>query len=133
MAKFITQLNTTYIGNKIAMVASPFIYQSDYFKSPIEVPAGFYTDFESVPRIPLIYDWLGDTSMRGGVIHDYLSRSDSLPIVDQKKAADVYYEVCRLTGNNRIEAYMKWLAVRYAWGFFHKHTVSYIPKKDSIA
>lgn len=133
MAKFITQLNTTYIGNKIAMVASPFIYQSDVLNRQITVPEGFYTDFESVPRWPIIYDLLGDTSMRGGVIHDYLSRIDSDPVVTQDQAAAVYYEACRLTGNSRWEAYMKWLAVKYAGGFFHKHKLDYVPKKDFIA
>jgi hypothetical protein len=133
MARFITQLNTTYIGNKIAMVASPFIYQSDLFKTQITVPNGFYTDYESVPRIPIIYDWLGNTSVRGGVIHDYLSRIDSLPCVTQEQAAAVYYEVCILTGNTKAQAFMKWLAVRYAPDFFHKHNVAYVPKKDCIA
>ena len=37
----------------------------------IRVPAGFVTDFASVPRVPLAYWLTGDTAHEAAVLHDY--------------------------------------------------------------
>ena len=38
----------------------------------IVVPAGFVTDFASVPRLPLAFLLAGDTAHKSATIHDYL-------------------------------------------------------------
>jgi len=38
------------------------------------VPAGFVTDYASVPRIPLAYWLTGDTAHASAALHDYLVR-----------------------------------------------------------
>lgn len=38
------------------------------------VPAGFETDFSSVPRMPFAYWLAGDTAHASAVVHDYLCR-----------------------------------------------------------
>jgi hypothetical protein len=129
---FITMLNITYIGNKVNLLVSPFRVYSAVLDCIIEVITGFYNDGESVPRLPIVYDLFGNTSLRSGVIHDFLSRSNCPIKVTKKQAACVYYEFCRLTGNSRFQAYAKYIAVLYAPGYWHKHTVEYIPKKDCI-
>lgn len=49
----------------------PFRYQSDLI-GVITIPVGFVTDFASVPRIGLIYAFLGDTAHEPAVVHDWL-------------------------------------------------------------
>lgn len=36
------------------------------------MPAGFVTDFASVPRVPVVYTAFGDRAHRESVVHDYL-------------------------------------------------------------
>jgi hypothetical protein len=44
----------------------------------ITVPAGFQTDYASVPRVPIAYMLYGDTAHEAAVVHDYLYRIDSV-------------------------------------------------------
>jgi hypothetical protein len=60
----------------------PLEYYSETF-GPISVPAGFETDFASVPRLPLAYWLTGDTAHASAVVHDYLCRH--------------WYTACRIT------------------------------------
>lgn len=49
----------------------------------VETPAGFETDFASVPRLPIIYTIWGDRAHREAVLHDYLYRKGAL-ILDNR-------------------------------------------------
>ena len=115
------------IGSELAELTQPFIYYSAYLEKELIVPAGFICDYESVPLIK-------GTSKRGGVIHDYLCRIDSSPIVTKKIAAIVYKEAqnCRdqLIIKGCFDRFNKWMrrniktfVVRVAFGYFHKHKV----------
>jgi hypothetical protein len=68
----------------------PSEYLSDDFK--VIVPIGFYTDFASVPRIPVIYDHVGNIAHEAAVIHDYLYRADSVPFVTKDVADRTFYD-----------------------------------------
>ena len=48
----------------------------------IEVPKGFSTDLDSVPRIPLVHAWLKGRATQSAVVHDFLYRNR----YDRKKA-----------------------------------------------
>ena len=128
MAKFITPLVNEDITYKYSRIYEPFVVESGILCCTITVPVGFVHDYESVPMIK-------GTSKRGGVIHDYLCRIDSDPVVSKKTAADVYFEVmeCR-DGRSDKETdlkrfglwwrrWLKYTVVRIAWGYFHKHRV----------
>lgn len=65
------------------MLTSPLIYSGNGFN--IIVPSGFYTDFASVPRSPLTYKFFGKFNQEA-VVHDYLYRTDSEPLVSQETA-----------------------------------------------
>ena len=52
-------------------LVQPLIYWSE-IRGRIEVPAGFQTDFASVPRLPFCYLFFGDRVHAAAVIHDYL-------------------------------------------------------------
>ena len=128
MAKFLTKLITEEIDNKYARVAEPFVFWSDVLESNgyggrVEVPVDFVCDYESVPRIPIVYWLFAHTSKRGGVGHDYLSRFDSIPVVTKEIAADVYLEIMTTRKNIWLRKYAKYWAVRFAPFYFHKLSV----------
>ncbi len=121
------------------------IYQSDLIKEEIVVPSGFCCDFESVPRIPLIYACLGHTSQRGGCVHDYLYRKDGYPRVSRSQADAIYREISIISAVQYLlaegkeptaiqmarihsQAWSKWLGVRIGGaGSYHKKTVAWRP------
>ena len=116
MADFKSKLITEEIDSKYARIVEPFIYYSDILGQSIIVPPNFIFDYESVPIIKA-------TSKRGGTIHDYLCRVDSVPVVTKKIAADVYLEAMKVRRNAWWRRYVKYWAVRIAFGYFHKYTV----------
>jgi len=82
----------------------------------IRVPRGFIYDHESIPIIK-------GTSVRGGLVHDYLSRIDSVPVVTKAMAAKVYREVMTVQENSW---WRKWLKSSFVviWPrYFHRFTV----------
>lgn len=111
MAKFLTELDTHLVkGDRIWELDAPLVYESDLLKCTITVPATFQTDFASVPRVPIVYWFWGGRCHREAVIHDYLFRSDSIPVVKWMVANDVFLEA--------MKARQKSLGVRYPmyWG-----------------
>lgn len=106
MSKFIGHLLVQYMenengcslfnreGRQLWMVLADFGYQSDIAGITITVPQGFVSDFASVPRIPFVYDELGDIAERPAVIHDFLY---SKRLVDRDIADKVLLEAMELT------------------------------------
>jgi len=128
MGKFLTRLcNEDIDDSTFSRLLEPFGFYSDILGRAIEVPKGFVHDYESVPLIR-------GTSKRGGVIHDYLSRINSVPVVTKKQAADVYFEVMETKAaedcKTVLDKYDMWRRrwIKYlvvlAWpGYFHKNLV----------
>lgn len=130
MAKFYAPLINEDIDSRFARIHKPFRVWLDSIAALVEVPVGFVHDYESVPIIK-------GTSKRGGVVHDYLCRIDSVPICTKREAADAYFEVMELrdTGDKRPDKaleqfdlwWRRWLkySVVMVWpGYFHKHKVA---------
>jgi len=113
MSEFLSKLITEEIDSKYCRIMSPFLYYSSILKQKVVVPVGFVCDYESVPLIKA-------TSKRGGVMHDYLCRKDSKPVVTKKVAADVYLEAMTTRKNAWWRRYIKYWVVRGAWGYFHQ-------------
>lgn len=96
MSEFLTDLTVREIDDGTWMVVSPLDYKSDLLGVTVEVPALFRTDFASVPRVPFIFDVLGDIAHEPAVIHDWLyyigiygrAKSDSV-LLEAMKANDV--------------------------------------------
>jgi hypothetical protein len=92
-------------------LVSEFRYDSDVAHVRIIVPAGFVTDFASVPRVPIAFWLTGNTAHMAAVVHDYLYTSGIFP----KETADrVFYEAMRVTGIPLWRAYLMYLGVK--WG-----------------
>lgn len=128
MARILTPLINEDIDSRYARLHKPFAIWSDVLRCKVEAPAGFIHDYESVLIIK-------GTSKRGGVIHDYLCRIDSVPVVTKKQAADVYLEVMacrdglpdRETALGAVSLWVRrWIkyGVVLVWpGYFHKNKV----------
>ena len=145
MAEFNSSLSCTQITDKVWRINLPLIYQSGLIKEEIVVPSGFCCDFESVPRLPIVYMCLGHTSFRGGAVHDYLYRSDCTPRVRRAQADAIYREISVISAVQYIlesgkeptaiqmariysQAWSKWLGVRIGGaGSYHKKTVAWRP------
>ncbi len=74
------------------------VYRSKSLGAEITVPAGFETDFASVPRIPIIYGAWGDRAHREAVLHDYLYRKNALPALSFNKCNSVFLEAMESRG-----------------------------------
>lgn len=113
----------------------PFKYFSKILNREIEIRPGFICDYESVPLFRA-------SSKRGGVIHDYFCRKDSVPVVTKQQAASLYLEAqkCRDEALNEgwfkrldraFRRNAKTLVVRVAPGYFHKLNV--LASLDEVA
>lgn len=145
MAEFNSSLSCTQITDKVWRINLPLIYYSDIIKAEIVVPSGFCCDFESVPRLPIVYMCLGHTSFRGGAVHDYLYRRDCEPMVTRAQADAIYREISVISAVQYLlaegkeptaiqmaqitsQAYAKWLGVRIGGASsYHKKTVAWRP------
>jgi hypothetical protein len=104
---------TRVIDHKRSVLVEPFFFHSDVLKADCIIPPGFEMDWESVPLIK-------GTSKIAGLIHDYLCRKDSNPVVTKKIAADVYREFLIFRGASWWRWRAKYWTVRIAPGYFHK-------------
>ncbi len=123
---YMTKLIVEAIDHKYVRLVETSTFESKVlnksgFSPTVTVPVGFVFDYESVPRIPIIYALLGHTSKRGGVGHDYLYRKDSIPTVPKPIADKVYVEIMTARGNPWIIRKLKYWGVKIGGGSsYHK-------------
>lgn len=120
MAAFLNKLRITLIDDATFQVIDlPFRYLSDIFGGVIEVPVGFTTDFASVPRIGMIYAFLGDTAHEPAVIHDWLYYS---ALVTRDMADDILLEAMKAIHMPAWRRYPIWWGVRAGgWVAWNRH------------
>ena len=138
----IRELDHPYI-----QLVEPYVYTSETLRklgftpSTIVIPVLFVCDYESIPRyiktkwgwlsrmlnflcapfLAFIYWLLSNTSKRGGLVHDYLVRINSIPVVPLHVANLVYLEVMTIRKNKKWKRNVKFLAVELcAKGSYHK-------------
>lgn len=99
-------------GELLWQLLDMFMYDS-VVGGLITVPEGFITDFASVPRIPLVYDSLGNIAQRAAVIHDYLYATKSLP---RDIADKVLLEAMEVSGISWLRRKMIYMGVRVGGG-----------------
>ena len=115
MGQFITELIVDIVDDTKAMLINDFKYLSDII-GDITVPAGFITDFASVPRIPIAYLVAGDIAHKPAVIHDWLYRHG---LYTRKRCDDVFCEAMGTVGIALWRRYSRYLAVRVCgWGSY---------------
>jgi hypothetical protein len=125
MAAFLSELDACLKDDdKIWELDFSLEYQSDMI-GKVVVPAGFQTDFASMPRwIPIASNALLNKAHREGALHDYLYRKDCYPKVTRKQADDVFLEAMIARGKPWYVAHSMWLGVRIGgWAAFQKLSV----------
>lgn len=109
MKRFPTPLQAELqTDRKTWRLLSPFSY-IDPEQGAITVPAGFETDFASVPRVPLLFDLLGAYGHAAAVLHDWLYRQGTLPREDADR---VFYNALRSSGIARWRTWLLWGGAR---------------------
>lgn len=120
MSLFLTKLDVSLKNDDSVWVLNKALtYDSDLIGF-ISVPAGFETDFASVPRLPIAFALYGDKAHREGVIHDYLYRTDSKPLASFMQANRVFLEAMEVRGKPFYIRYPMFLAVCLG-GYFAYH------------
>lgn len=75
MGLFLTPLVVEEVSKRDWKLHEPLRYQRSTTGEIIEVPAGFVTDFASVPKwVPLAYTIFKDEGRKAAAIHDYYYR-----------------------------------------------------------
>jgi hypothetical protein len=107
----------------------PLGYYSALLKSEVWVPptfpaVKFYTDLASVPRVPLVYEWWGNTVHREAVIHDFLFCKNSIPVVTFMQANRVMLEAMKAREKPVYIRYpIFWGVVAGGYPAFHRRNV----------
>lgn len=117
MSKFLTALRVERVAGRDTrgtwQLLTLLAYKSDVAKTTFVVPAGFITDFASVPRVPIAFLLAGDTAHEAAVVHDWLYTTHE---VERSVADAVFREAC-LTGDVPWwRAWLMWSAVRIGGG-----------------
>jgi len=139
---FLTELSVELKAgcDDIWAIKKPLVYFSELLDQAVTVPHSFpvgeitsetengqtcfYSDFASVPRVPIIWESWGDRCHRESVLHDYLYRYDSIPLVARSIANRVFLEAMASRGVKLwIRWPMYWGVCVGGWGSYHKRSV----------
>ena len=112
MSTFTTPLICVVLDNMTYQVYQEFDYYIGYQGSSnnISVPAGFITDFASIPRILWSVLPPNGKYTKAAVLHDYLYKN---AIKNKQWADDVFYEAMLVLGVSKITAKLMYNAVKY--------------------
>lgn len=75
----------------------------------VTVPAGFDTDFASVPRLPFMFWFLGDRADYAAVLHDWLYRTAN---ATRREADRAFLWAAEMEGVGRISRWTMWAGLR---------------------
>jgi hypothetical protein len=111
LSKFLTPLRIELVDefDDIHELLTPLDYQSDLL-GLITIPAGFRTDFASVPRIVGAYLMFGGKGKRAAVVHDW-AYSGGLD-VERDIADEVFREALQASGYSAFTVWMMYQGVR---------------------
>lgn len=112
--EFLSPLVVRVIDDAQSELVKPLVYRSAHLARVVTVPAGFRTDFASVPRAPFAYWLTGGAARLASVVHDYL-----LVQGFQRATADaVFLEAMRASAVPWWRRVLMWSGVRaYALTF----------------
>ncbi|MDB5965861.1 MAG: hypothetical protein JWQ72_2361 [Polaromonas sp.] len=115
-AKFLTSLDLRLLNDTSAdgrgtwQLLAPLAFYSALLQATITVPAGFVTDFASVPRwIPVLSTWLQDRAHQAAVVHDWLYSSHEIP---RERADAVLREAGIACGMSSLQMWLYYQGVR---------------------
>lgn len=116
VSKFLTPLVVQELDEFAGtwQLQAPLVYQSDLLGKIVTAPAGFVTDFASVPRILGVYDLEGGRCNKAATIHDllYTLGSAGAMQIDRATADGVLREAILASGYSAVTAALFYAAVR---------------------
>lgn len=114
MSSFTKPLVVKHIDGKHWEIMETFEYYTDDMEILIIVPAGFITDFASIPKI--FWTLIGHPTGKFGkaaVIHDFLYFRK---LFDRKKADQIFLEAMTVLGVRWLQRHILYAAVRaFGW------------------
>lgn len=120
MSRFLTPTDVRVLrgqfrqGRQLFKLINAVVYDSDLLGALVTVPAGYVTDFASVPKIPLAWLAAGGTAYEAAVIHDWLYtvHSDNGKPITRAQADAVFREAIGVSEDSNAPGWLMWLAVR---------------------
>jgi hypothetical protein len=115
MSAFLTTLDCRETDEFAGLwtLLAPLAYDSGLLGRIVTVPAGFVTDFASIPRLPFVYLAEGGKGNRAAVVHDWLYSSQAF---DRATADQVLREALIASGYSKVTAGLFYAAVRVGGG-----------------
>lgn len=131
MSQFLTPLRCELIDeiDDVHELLAPLVYASDLLKRDVVVPAGFRTDFASVPRMVGAYLMFGGKGKRAAVVHDFLY-SGGLDVT-REQADAVFKEALIATGYSSFTVGAMYLGVRI--GGESRFSAPNVQQEDAVA
>lgn len=127
--QFIGKLDVTPLGRSDWQLDRPFGYRTSDGET-VKVPAGFVTDFASVPRfLPIAYSLCGDTAHKAAVIHDYLYRMTNK---DRRRCDWIFRDAMQADGVPGWRRWLMWSGVRIGGWLARKKVDGFIDGKPVI-
>ena len=112
-SRFKRSLVVEYKGGGNWKLWRDFIYYSETLDENITVPAGFITDFASIPKVFRSFVSKAGPHVRASVVHDFLySKTD----VGRKAADGIFLEAMRISGVGKAKRFVMYWAVRLFGG-----------------
>lgn len=111
-ARFLTDLKTVQaLGSTTVVLSAPLVFDSDVLGYRVTVPAGFPTDFASVPRLPFAYLLFGGDvgDNAAATVHDFLYGLGTVP---RATCDAVFREAMQAEGVAGWRRWPMWLGVR---------------------
>lgn len=117
VARFVTRPTLSWVGGKYPWrLDEDLAYSSDVL-GLIRVPAGYCTDFASVPRIPGIYWAAGGKATLPAIVHDHLY--DCWTDRIEREMADRVFREAMIASGDPKSGFVRWAmyaAVRLGGG-----------------
>jgi hypothetical protein len=109
---FLTSLNVKYKVEDNRWVLSRALLYRTEGGWEVEVPKGYSTDLDSVPRIPFVYAWLKGQATKSAVVHDWLYDQK----YNRRRADKILLEAMKDEGVPRSKRWAIYLGVRtFGW------------------
>lgn len=105
--RFLSELTVARLADGRWRLTQPLVFESLKEARTIKVPAGFETDFASVPRLPFAYWLFGGVADEAVLVHDFLYSTGT---VSRMLADEVFTEACKAKG------LASWRRTRCGWG-----------------
>lgn len=96
-------------GRGTWQLLTDLVYQSDIIGTTLTIPAGFITDFASLPRAPFVFVVFGDRAHKAAVVHDWLYTTH---FYTREESDNVFYEAMIASGMHPDIAKMMFEGVR---------------------